>query len=1435
MFGEGDGSSTSLGPTRLLHAVSSGEFASCANLWHLLQRDGMDLRPRSPFDEDRGRLETTLTKSRILIDRAERWRCKDERLADLLTELKDAAYDAEDLLDDIDYQDRQQKIQGQHSLVSKLFYSPFNFAQRLMNSTAKRVRTIQGNLDTAGADLERLMGRLGSHGDCSMPANRQTSPFLIEPIVYGRDEELEKVIKLLGVPCGQSNIENDDESVYNESVYKTTLAQIVYNDQRVADHFDLKIWICVSDNFDVERLSKEIIDNARKGYETDRMNLSSLQETLKEMVMAHRFLLILDDVWNEDSTEWEKFYAPFSYGREGSMILVTTRSLRVASIAGTLDPIFLEGLSGNAYWDFFKSCAFHNENPEDYPVLEKIGVGIAAKLKGSPLAAKTLGGLLNEDMDAGHWIRILNSELWELPQNEGDILPVLRLSYQCFPPPLKRCFSFCSIFPKGYEFNKSDLTSIWVAEGFVIPQGNMLLEDIATIYLHDLTSRCFFQQSHRDPLNCVMHDLMHDLAQFVSVDECSRIGKGRGLLRIPETVRHLSICCMNLEEKMLMELGSYDKLHSIIILSKFRRGLDSVVDCWFRGLANIRCLKLSFCKITKLPESISNLKQLRYLDVSGTSIRTLPTSLCHLNNLQVLHITNCPLECFPQGFSRLHNLRKLYPKEAISKVSGIGKLTSLQYLPQFEVQKDDQHKIGELKHMTQLHECLHIKKLENVESKEDACQAELDNKPHLDALILEWSRRGSNFHHDTEVLEGLQPHKKLKKLKIRHYGGTTSPSWLRPQTLTCLSELHIENCSELTELPCLPLSLTSLVLENVGLKSLPRLWDECQDSTNESKTQRGGDNSSKRSSSLRKLHIDRCFNLTSLEGWLMPHYLPSLEAFTVKNCKNLTLLPPDSFKDFVSLKSMRIAACPMLACRRELILPPSINEVFLGTCGYLDQSLPGCLQNLKSLTRLVIQHSPHITSLPEQVMCQLKSLESLSIVYCEELSSLGGLGALASLKDIKIRDCPKLADSEPPMFDFTDEVRRAEIVLSIDRTTLLKLQSLRNLLPFIRELKIVCSSEPEMFVGENRELLRWFKSLKDLLIMSCDELNSLPTELHRLTSLQKLSIHYCPKIHCLPENGLPASLTKLDFGGCNEEFTRQLEMYKSQKNLNREFHVFSAEGRAKSSRILKRPARKVPDEEEEEEEEDDEERLLVTGKWALGSTLSAPSATRRALVSLIAPDPKIQPSDPVRFKYALFASAIQIGDPVSLDRAVLALRATDGIVEEATEEELLDAMSLAALFKPRDRRVFPFSNLPSPSPSSEDALAPSPRQCSARTTSHQAAPSSSPFLNLLPPPTSLLYFCKVAVFTASLLTTTTIIFQVVTEASLCSLFVPKLPLEIFHYQRLLKPTLSPPECALRTERKEGELSISTAIEWIRSWTRSHLMWCTLPSRSLLRT
>ncbi|TVU32505.1 hypothetical protein EJB05_24236, partial [Eragrostis curvula] len=331
------------------------------------------------------------------------------------------------------------------------------------------------------------------------PVRPETTSLLTEEEVYGRKEELKKIIKLLDVPAGPKRRKKtiNQPTIVSIPVLsivgiggigKTTLAQNICNHPQVKCHFDQIIWICVSDDFGAKRLTKEAIQAS--GGKTEADNLDHLQRILAGIMKQKRFLIVLDDMWDDALKEngqcWKRFCAPFKNALQGSKILVTTRSQKVVDLVCTMEPFPLGGLRDDIFLDFFKHCVFGFDVSDIEPELESICNAILPKLRGSPLAAKTLGRLLAMNPDTRHWNNILSNELWELGQEVTEILPALRLSYMYLPFHLKRCFSFCATYPKDHQIDKDHVSEIWVAEGFVVPQGNISLLDIGSQYFQDL-------------------------------------------------------------------------------------------------------------------------------------------------------------------------------------------------------------------------------------------------------------------------------------------------------------------------------------------------------------------------------------------------------------------------------------------------------------------------------------------------------------------------------------------------------------------------------------------------------------------------------------------------------------------------------------------------------------------------------------------------------------------------------------------------------------------------------------------------------------------------------------------------------------------------------------------------------------------------------------
>ncbi|KAL0007009.1 hypothetical protein SO802_008511 [Lithocarpus litseifolius] len=331
------------------------------------------------------RLKTSLLYINAVLNDAEEKQINNPVVKGWVNELKDAAYQAQDLLDEIATDASRYKLEAE--LKSKV--QLFNLTSHSSSYKIElKLEEILGRLKFLAKQRDLLGLKEGNGGEKPSP-KRPTTSLVEESGVYGRDRDTEAIIELLLA---------DDGSGYNMSVIpivgmgglgKTTLAQLLYN-KLVVENFDIRAWVCVSQEFDVFRITKTILE-AVTSSTSDTNDLDLLQVRLNNSLVGRKFLIVLDDVWNENYLDWEVLQTPFKSGANGSKVILTTRNETAASIARTVRTYHLKPLTNEDCWLLFAKHAFGNRESTAYANLELIGKEIVKKCNGLPLAAKTLG------------------------------------------------------------------------------------------------------------------------------------------------------------------------------------------------------------------------------------------------------------------------------------------------------------------------------------------------------------------------------------------------------------------------------------------------------------------------------------------------------------------------------------------------------------------------------------------------------------------------------------------------------------------------------------------------------------------------------------------------------------------------------------------------------------------------------------------------------------------------------------------------------------------------------------------------------------------------------------------------------------------------------------------------------------------------------------
>ena len=191
---------------------------------------------------------------------------------------------------------------------------------------------------------------------------------------------------------------------------KTTLARLVFNDEKIKNHFEVKLWVCVSDDFD-EKLIVEKILEFTKSKNQENLDMNNLIKDLHKEIEGKRYFLVLDDVWNDDRAKWLRLKTLLMTGARGSTILVTTRDEKVAKIVHTIGPYSLGRLNEHKSWSLFKKMAFEKGQEPENPSFSLIGKEIVEKCKGIPLVINSIGGLLYSRNSEEDWLSFKNNEL----------------------------------------------------------------------------------------------------------------------------------------------------------------------------------------------------------------------------------------------------------------------------------------------------------------------------------------------------------------------------------------------------------------------------------------------------------------------------------------------------------------------------------------------------------------------------------------------------------------------------------------------------------------------------------------------------------------------------------------------------------------------------------------------------------------------------------------------------------------------------------------------------------------------------------------------------------------------------------------------------------------------------------------------------------------
>ncbi|KAL0349160.1 UNVERIFIED_CONTAM: putative disease resistance protein RGA1 [Sesamum angustifolium] len=1034
---------------------------------------------------------TKLNKSfamvQAFLNDAARRQVEEEAVNLWLKNLESISYEVDNLLDQFNYEIIRRKVEIRNQMNRKVrfFFSsanPLLFRSRISQKIMDvNMRLKMVNEEAISYGLQRRVG----DSAIFIPPVIETDSISVDPIVLGRENDASVIVNML--------VDSSDEVVSVVPIVgmgglgKTTLARLIFNDQRTKKHFDERIWVCVSEKIgSTMRLFKKMLDSLTDNVVQVESRESILRK-IKEKLEDKRYLLVLDDLWNDEKTYWEDFKSSLLgiNSIRGNFVIVTTRSKDVASTVNRRYQHSMGKLYDDDCWDIIKMRASSKEE-EVSKDLETIGKKIACRCGGLPLAANVIGGTL-----------------------QGKVLD-----------------DWISILQSGFSYSNED------ASGVLQKAVKDKYGDIKDSEMHDL-----------------VHDLACSIskAESFNVESCNIVnipGRVKYLVTKSLSGHEYSEKIENEDVGYLRTLFLDDQISdSVFRYWKNLRTLE--LQCIYieeltpsvAKLIHLRFLDVSFTSIRAFPETICKLYNLQTLRAIGCiRLKELPSQLQNLVSLRHLVTKRNKRFQMPLDIGKLTCLRTLkfynVGHENGCRVEELGYLKNLK----------GKLKIRNLEHVNDKEEAARARLYEkpNVHNLELVWNCSRESNNLSDEQVLEGLEPHSNIKSLT-----------IKRFCGHNFPSWIMNATVgEVNRLDKLVELKLIDCEQCVEVPTLGHLPMLKILKLKGLRNVrligPWFYYPPSGINELGRSDRPPFPSLERFILKDMTNLAYWIDIFTNNGSKVVNPFPRLEFLKIRNCPNMSIIPDH---DFPSLKKLEIDGVETggllldKICGNNLSSLTDLSLEDVSDLTYLPERL---LYDNRHLTYLRIIACPSLTHL-ELLRHNLQSLEQIYISSCNKLKSLriliGGDDdvSVSSLRELTVASCQELTYFSSTMLESCTSlvwlsVSNCHNLVSFPVESCRRMPHLHflrvsgcpslrsftkgdiNCLSRLIGLAIGPFSETEGFATlcEIIEGIQQIQSIKTLKLYGWPQFDSLPDQLQHLTTLSFLQL-YNFNIEILPE------------------------------------------------------------------------------------------------------------------------------------------------------------------------------------------------------------------------------------------------------------------------------------------------------------------------------